>query len=173
MDRLMVTGHRPQHIPGQKVKPLKDEIGRVLDKANPLIGVSGMAAGTDLWFARACIERDIPLWAFIPFVGQADQFHPTDADEWVWCIDRATTIIDCAPKYVRGVYNKRNQMMVDFVKQAPTESAALAVWDSRKKTGGTYDCVNRIKRAGLAFIHIDVASSPPFKTTYGIPKVVV
>jgi hypothetical protein len=73
---VMVAGHRPQHL-HPNVRPwIRAELDRLAVKLRiehgTTVGISGMAAGADLWWADAVVRAGLHLHAHVPFPQQPD-----------------------------------------------------------------------------------------------------
>ena len=125
---LAATGHRFQNFERARHN-LKNFLD--LNSENIEAAISGMAAGWDTIFARACLYYNIPLHCYVPYEGQ----KPTSEffDE---ILSRASLIKVCADKYHSRCFLDRDDKMVE------DSNVIIACWDGRKK-GGTYYTVNR------------------------------
>lgn len=125
---LAATGHRFQNFEAarQNLKNFLD-----LNAKNVEAAISGMAAGWDTIFARACQHYNIPLHCYIPYKGQ----QPT-SDFFDEILSRAALIKVCADKYYARCFLDRDDRMVE------DSSIIIACWDGRQK-GGTFYTVNK------------------------------
>lgn len=69
------TGHRPQTLGGFKIPNITytyvcEQTKIQLKNLKPEKCISGMALGFDQWFAKICIELNIPFIAAVPFLSQ-------------------------------------------------------------------------------------------------------
>jgi hypothetical protein len=93
---VMVTGHRPQHLEPDSIEWIGAELHRVAGKLREefgtTTGISGMAIGADMMWARSVLAHNLALWAHVPFPEQADVW-PTDFQaEHRRLLARATTV---------------------------------------------------------------------------------
>ena len=125
---LAATGHRFQNFE-QARHNLKEFLD--LNAKNVEVAISGMAAGWDTIFARACLHYKIPLHCYVPYEGQ----KPTSEffDE---ILDKAALIKICSRRYHTRCFLDRDDCMVN------DSNIIIACWDGRKK-GGTYYTVNK------------------------------
>lgn len=147
---VAVTGHRPQALTDEQADFARAELDRVIDKLAPTIGISGMALGADTWWADLCLDRGVPLYAFVPFPGQPDRWPATDQRHYRTILERADRVLLCADSYHRGVFHVRNQAMIDAAE------LVVAVWNG-STTGGTAHAVS-IARPHLPIVRINPVS---------------
>lgn len=150
--RVMVTGHRPQGIPAESHQWVEQELERLAiklrDEHGTQIGISGMALGSDIWWAKAVKFAWLDLWAFIPFPQQADRWQPADVALWNEMRSRAAHEIVIAPEYSVQALFQRNEVMLE------NSDLVIAVWDPTTTSGGTYATVQSAVRRGLPIIHL-------------------
>lgn len=150
--RVMVTGHRPQDIPPQSHDWVKLELERLAiklrDQNGTQVGISGMALGSDIWWAQAVKFAWLDLWAFLPFPQQAERWAPADVALWQEMRGRAAYELVTAQSYSVQALHQRN---TDMLKNS---DLVIAVWDPLKTTGGTYNTVTKAVKMGLPIIHM-------------------
>ena len=150
--RVMVTGHRPQGIPAESHDWVKLELERLAiklrDEHGTEVGISGMALGSDIWWAQSVKFAWLDLWAFIPFPQQAERWQPADVALWNEMRSRAAHEIVIAPEYSVPALFARNEAMLD------NSDLVIAVWDPTTTSGGTYATVQSAVRRGLPIIHL-------------------
>lgn len=157
--RVMVTGHRPQHLGPGESEFMKDELHRLARKLvrdhGMTVGISGMALGADMEWAWAVLSsrhanRPGPaLWAFIPFPQQADRWSGSQIDEWSYLRSRADRETIVADSYsVRALHARNDAMLLE-------SDLVIAVWNPTIVTGGTASCVDKAMQLGLPVIHVD------------------
>ena len=156
MRRICVTGHRPPSIggydPDNELRAwVRASLGEVLDEIRPNYAYSGMALGTDLDFAEACIARGIPFTAALPFKGQEKRW-PDETQLYYWRLVHAAREIVrvCDPGYAAWKMQRRNEWMIDEV---GPEGVVIAVWDG--SPGGTANCVQYARASQNPIIRID------------------
>src|SRR5690349_13971609 len=103
--------------------------------------IQGMAAGVDLWSARAAYFAEVPYWCARPWFGHMPRV--ADRKDYESALKHAEKVIDVNPssKYPGAwVYQERNKWMVD------NADMVLAVWDGT--TGGTFNAVKYARDEG-------------------------
>jgi uncharacterized phage-like protein YoqJ len=121
--------------------------GRILMRDRGAIAMSGMAVGVDQLFVEAALNEHVPVWAVVPFVGQASMWGAAAQayyDRLLQDCWRVTVLHDVAPAteaQAREWLHERNVWMVQRV------SRLLAVWDG--SDGGTAHTVRRALREPL------------------------
>lgn len=147
------TGQRPQHMRPMEREWGRAELGRVMGRLRAEMGmeyvVSGMALGFDQWFAIEAVKLGCELHAYLPFPAEDQSRKWNDADRagYQSLLGLSTLIRHEADAFEFAAYHRRNQAMVD--------SADLMVaMTNGKRSGGTWDCLGRIVRAGTPTILI-------------------
>lgn len=151
--RCCFTGHRPEKMAmteNQAVKELEVAIRQTIDDGFSVF-ISGMAPGVDIWAAEIVLRlRDkenlpIKLIAVNP--------HPIFIDRWPEWKKRYTTIMedadltrDICDGYKRGVYQIRNEWMVDH------SARVIAVWNG--KPSGTKNTVDYANRKNVPVVNL-------------------
>lgn len=164
---LTVTGHRPHVIGGYGPsevqtwirQQLRDVLTAVRDVAGPsgVMAMTGMALGVDQWFFEEALVVGVPVWAAVPFSGQeriwpeASQKHYRELLKRAARVDGLSTAVPANREVAAKLLLGRNTWMVE---QA---TAAVAVWNGAQ-SGGTADCVRKIKAKGLLLYHINPTS---------------
>lgn len=155
-DAVMVTGHRPQHLTDDQKRYAWTELDRLAPKMRDDHGamraISGMAIGADQWWATTALAAGIDLWAFVPFPQQADRWSMVDQATHRHLVLRARWTNITAEAYSIGALHQRNDQMI------AAADACIAVWDPRKRTGGTASAVAKAKRARLPIIMVNLAT---------------
>ncbi|QKW15353.1 hypothetical protein [Verrucosispora sp. NA02020] len=175
---VTVTGHRPQDIPGTAHGWVRAELARVAVKLRDghgmTTGITGMALGSDMWWADALHRAGVPFVAHIPFPQQPDPWrrrNPEAVTEWHrlrGLADRDREVVygdlaglaEHARKRVVGrLLHERNDGMLR------ASDAVVAVWRPDKRDGGTYSALVKAHRAGLPVVHIN-----PLARTVTVPS---
>lgn len=160
---VMLTGHRPQHLHPTARPWVRSELERLAlkfrDEYGTTVGVSGMAIGSDLWWADAAVKAGLKLSAHVPFPQQPDKWGQGDRDEWSRLCRLAHTLKTYGGYYDVKTLHARNNGMVREAQEA--DGAAIAVWDPRKTEGGTASVVEKLTTTGLPIIHVN----PETRTT--------
>lgn len=163
------TGHRIQHLL-PLTQAQRDWTRRALDlgavwlrdNADTVEGRSGMAVGTDLWWADAVVRAGLKLAAHIPHPDQTARWvhNPEAVAEW----HRLHALRDpdlsrvYAPQYSVSALFQRNHGMLAGA------AALLAVWMPHKRDGGTFDALCEAAKAGIPGVWINpVACSLTFQ----------
>jgi uncharacterized phage-like protein YoqJ len=110
--------------------------------------LSGMALGTDQYFASVCLKLRIPLVACIPFEGQ-EMAWPEVSQKTYRLLRKLASeeVIVSDGGYAAYKMQIRNEWMVDHCDKL------IAVWDGSK--GGTANCVEYAKNVGREIIFVD------------------
>lgn len=159
---LFVTGHRPPDLGGwdednDTAKATKIWLWNVVMRAynqGKRNFISGLATGTDIWFAEAVVAlkeqfHDIKLIVAIPYPSQSERWADFNKKRWERLVNEADAMhiinpdpAENSPKFIWVKYlHGRNQWMVD------NGTTGCAVWNGKEK-GGTFDCLKRAKKAG-------------------------
>jgi len=150
--RIVVTGHRPNKLPGKYNWASKSN-GKIIQwMANqlqsvgpsPVTGCTGMALGVDQMFAYVCYKQGIEFVAFIPCQGQ-ERPWPSDSQSLYKSLllhAEEKHLVHEGP-YYNGCMQARNLAMRDWALKEKN-SILLAVWDG--STGGTANMVKACKR---------------------------
>jgi uncharacterized phage-like protein YoqJ len=151
---VAATGHRPQHLLGfSETDWVRAELARVAvklrDEHGMTCGISGMAIGTDLWWAAAVVDAGLKLSAHIPFPQQPDRWRQADREEWV----RLRYVADQHTLYgtdydVRLLRARNDGMLAEA-------DAVVAVWKPSKTSGGTASAVRKAQAMGLPIVHLN------------------
>ncbi|WP_165947283.1 SLOG family protein [Micromonospora sp. 15K316] len=147
------TGHRPQHLTAEERRWIRAELKRIAvklrDEHGTATGVSGMALGTDLWWADETDTAGMKLWAHVPFPQQPNPWRDEDKTEWRRLLDRAAKVTTYGDHYDVKLLHARNDGML------AAGSVIVAVHKRSKTTGGTASAVRKAERLGLPIIRID------------------
>ncbi len=142
------TGHRQQFLtrPEDEIKAdLENSILRAVDEGYTTF-ITGMACGADIWAAEIVLRMqdshpELRLIAAVPFSG----FNKAWGEEWQRryraVLSRAEHTEVLGPAFSRGIYQIRNEWMVDH------SSKVIAVYNG--KPGGTRNTIRYAKRRGL------------------------
>lgn len=176
IQRVMVTGHRPNKLGGWRTpNPVEQWVRATLDTVllrlaarKPVLAISGMALGADQMFAEAALNLGIPFLAAVPFQGQESVWPPHSQERYLSLMERASEIVYvdqqegylCPPlatpeKVAVRKLNNRNTWMVDH------SDVAVAVWDG--SSGGTGNCVRYLFEQQRKVLVID-----PVRQTVGM-----
>lgn len=154
--KVMVTGHRPQHLSDPQRAFARGELDRIAQRLvaenGMTVGISGMAIGADMDWCYAVLAAGVQLWGFIPFPQQPDKWTLYQRQEWDYLRGRCTRTWVGADRYSVGALHARNDAML------AEADLVVAVWDPTKVTGGTASCVQKARQLGKPIIHINVAA---------------
>lgn len=142
-DILMITGNRKLQDPVS----IRAELEKLIDERRPDVAISGMAIGADQLFAEICIEKGIPLHAYIPFSGQESRWSATMQRRYRDILSHCEKKIIVCDSMSIGAYQARNVAMVNG------STRAIAIRD--RKPGGTENCIRALKRAKTPYITIE------------------
>jgi uncharacterized phage-like protein YoqJ len=157
--KLFATGHRPDKLGGYE--PMKNRIGTFVSAAmnreikrlkalHPdLVGISGMALGTDQWFAELCVRNDVPFIAHLPFVGQEQKWPAASQRDYRCLLDLAQSVVICSP----GGYHP-DKMWARNSRMVKDGDYGIAVYNG-DKNGGTFDCWRKLLESGKPYTRID------------------
>ncbi len=151
--QVACTGHRTQHLLRHLDRHQRAWTRNALrrgavwlrDHAHTVVGLSGMAVGTDLWWADAVVAAGLRLAAHVPTLDQPTAWrrHPEAVAEW----ERLYALRDpdlsrvYADQYAVNTLFPRNTGMLR------RSSALLAVWMPHLRSGGTFDTLCQAARA--------------------------
>lgn len=152
------TGHRPQHLNPAGRHWAQHESARIAVKLRDHHGcttaISGLALGWDMWWAHAALDAGLVLWAHIPYLSQPDRWNPAEHKMWGELRRQAgkETVYGPNPRS-RGeavrLLHARNGGMIS------ASDAMACLWDRTKRSGGTWNAIQKIYAAGLPAIHLD------------------
>ena len=85
--RVMCTGHRAEALDVASIEWVTTELGRVAAKLRRehgmRVAIHGGATGADLLWAQAAHHESVEnIWAYLPFLQQADNFAPRWREMW-------------------------------------------------------------------------------------------
>ncbi|MCG5464195.1 hypothetical protein MED01_002360 [Micromonospora sp. MED01] len=167
---VMVTGHRPQDIPDDAHGWVQDKLtaGAVWlrDERGMTTGITGMALGSDMWWADSLHRAGVPFVAHIPFPQQPDPWrksNPRAVAEWhrlralaaseVPYGDLAGLAEHARKRVMLSLLHKRNDGMLDATAEAG--GAVVAVWRPSKRDGGTFSALKKAHQRDLPVILIN------------------
>jgi len=150
--RVVVTGHRPNKLPGKYnwahpknakiMKWMADQLGAI-GPGLPL-ACTGMALGVDQMFSWVCRSLGIDYIAFVPCKNQERMWPPHVQEDYKDFLKKASTVkyVHDGP-YYSGCMQARNLAMRDWALEEKG-SILLAVWNG--SPGGTANMVKACKR---------------------------
>lgn len=157
------TGHRPDKLPwgddetDPRCERLKRRIVRAVEDAYAAgyrQFISGMARGSDLYFAEAVLElrerhEDVELECARPCESQADRWPVKERERYQSILDRCNFETLVQYRYDRFCMIRRNRYMVDH------SSCLIAVYNGVPR-GGTYQTLLYAMKKGLTTHIIDL-----------------
>ncbi|MET8278246.1 hypothetical protein [Micromonospora sp. NPDC005174] len=167
---VMVTGHRPQDIPADAHGWVRERLTAAAvwlrDERGMTTGITGMALGSDMWWADSLHRAGVPFVAHIPFPQQPDpwrEFNPGAVAEWHRLRALAAKVVpygDLAglaeharKRVVVKLLHERNDGMLTATEQAG--GAVLAVWKPSKRDGGTFSALKKAHQLRLPVILVN------------------
>jgi hypothetical protein len=165
----MVTGHRPQHLPADSHDWIRGELHRIAaklrDQHGTTCGITGMALGSDMWWANSLHRAAVPYVAHIPFPEQPDPWRGKQPDavaEWHRLRAQAANehvygnldglTGDARKRRAVQLLHERNAGMI------AASDAVIAVWQRGKRSGGTYSALVKAHQVGMPVVLVDVRS---------------
>ena len=151
-DRVMITGHRPQHLSPDQQRWVRDQIARTVAKIQGMgaaVAISGMALGVDTWWAQAALDAGMSLWAYRPCPQQPNRWPRSDQAVWADLCSRAARVVTMGDSYDVRLFHARNEAMIR------DSDLTVAVWDSTKTSGGTASAVAKARQLGKSMVLLD------------------
>lgn len=116
--------------------------------------ITGMARGVDTWAAETVLQlkgiipnREIKLWAAIPYARQAEAWAEEDQKRYYQILGQADRIEYISTAYYYDALRERNRWLVDHA------DCLLAVYDGQP--GGTKYTIDYARKMGLRIILIN------------------
>ncbi|WP_181063638.1 NADAR family protein [Nocardia nova] len=151
--RAALTGHREKLIAPELRDWLNSELRRLAvklrDDHQTHTGSSGLATGSDTWWAGAVLDAGLALWAYQPFPQQADRWTQTQRREHARLRDRAERLVVVGDGYSNGNFDLRNELLIGDA------NVVVAVRDPAITRGGTVSALRRYC-IGMPVITINV-----------------
>lgn len=124
--------------------------------------ITGMARGVDTWAAETVLQlkgiipnREIKLWAAIPYARQAEAWAEEDQKRYYQILGQADRIEYISTAYYYDALRERNRWLVDHA------DCLLAVYDGQP--GGTKYTIDYARKMGLRIILRQHRSFPPIR----------
>ena len=150
------TGHRPDKLPwganelDSRCRRLKQRLEQAVEEAyreGMRHFISGMARGTDLYFAEAVLalrreHPDVTLEAARPCESQADSWPEGEQRRYQEILDQCNYETLVQHQYDRGCMQRRNRYMVD------RSALVLSIYNGDPK-GGTFQTLAYAMRKGV------------------------
>lgn len=142
-DILMITGNRRLNDP----ESIRRQLNALIDERRPDMAISGMAIGADQLFAEICIEKGIPVHAYIPFLGQDNRWSTSMKARYNDILSHCEKKVIVCDSASIAAFQTRNVAMVD------ASTRAIAVYDG--KPGGTKNCIRVLDRESKPYVTIE------------------
>lgn len=154
--RVAVTGHRPRYLDRQQSDFARAELRRLAVKLRAehatQVAISGMALGSDTWWADAAVDAGLDLWAYVPFWSQPDGWALPQASHWGDLLDVATRHVVLGESYDVRLLHSRNDFMLRDC------DLLIAVHDPARTGGGTASTLAKARAQGTTIVLVDVAA---------------
>lgn len=154
--RVMVTGHRPQHLDaGEQAwsqAALASAAWRLRSVYGTTHGISGLALGADTWWALAVLASGMHLHIHVPFLDQPKKWPAADQAMWAELRRRAKTekVIGGQEFDVKMLHARNDSMLNDA-------ELVVALYKPGTK-GGTASAVDKARKRGLPLLLLDPAA---------------
>lgn len=121
------------------------------DERGTRVGLSGMAVGTDQWWAEAVLDAGLTLGAYIPAPDQPDRWHTSTQRRYRELLAQASPDYShiTALKVTVPVLHQRNKDMLNAA------DAVVAVWLDGKQDGGTFEALEYARKTGKPGVWIE------------------
>lgn len=111
-------------------------------------GISGMARGGDLVWARAVLAAGLDLWCYIPYPQQPDRWPAQVRDEYYTLLERAARVRRFGDRPDNRYLFARNDRMREDA------DVVFALYDPARTTGGTCRAYRTARRT-RPVVHLD------------------
>jgi ribA/ribD-fused uncharacterized protein len=152
--QVAVTGHRPHGIPANLRGWVRDELARIAAKLvsehGMEVGISGLAIGTDLWFADAVRAAGARVWGYSPYPQQDQRWSRAWQQKRQDIMAYAERVEHLGDHFDNALLHLRSMWLIRDAQ------ALVAVVDPRRTTGGTVAAV-RYATGRIPIIRVDIA----------------
>lgn len=152
--RVALTGHRPKDLSEGDHRWVHDTlewvIQRLVQDHGMRVGISGMAAGSDIMWAQMLQDAGVHLWTYLPCLGQADRWPAPERRKWLELRGVASREVVLGPSYDVRLLHARNQLM------ARDCDLLIAVHHESKQAGGLAATIRKAKQAGRTVLRLDL-----------------
>jgi uncharacterized phage-like protein YoqJ len=153
MVKVAVTGHRPKDLWGYDAGEgwawLRGTLCGLLVELGATEAISGMALGVDQEFAYAALEAGVPVAAFVPFEGQERRWPASSQAAYRALLARCARQVVVSQVASVEAFHARNTAMMQAC------DVAVCVWDSSRRSGGTFHAVGEALRLGVPIVWVD------------------
>lgn len=151
---VMVTGHRPRLLNPGQAEFARTELARLAVKVRAEHGareaISGLALGSDTWWALAGLDAGLSLAAYVPCEAQADRWCAMDRAVWRLLRGAADREVVVGSRADAATFHARNDAMLNDA------DLVVAVADPNRSTGGTAATMRKALGRGLPVVLVDV-----------------
>lgn len=156
MHRCCFTGHRPEKlsVPEAEVKAwLEKQIDQAIADGFVTF-ITGCAMGVDIWAGQIVLDRkvvnaDIHLIAAVPWPGFARRWNEEWKNQYDDLIRRSDLVVNVCEHYHKGVFQQRNEWMVD------RSNRVIAFYNG--SAGGTRNTIEYAQRKGIEVCVFEIA----------------
>ena len=155
------TGYRPEKFDfckesDERCTALKFKLCDAISKLI-LLGytdfISGMARGVDIWAAEMvlhlsrCTNREINLYAAVPYPGQSDSWYNWEKDRYNEALRLCKGVFVIEEHYTPRSMSRRNEFLVEYA------TGMISVFDG--KPGGTSSTLKMAGKKNIDIINIE------------------
>ena len=153
LHRCCFTGHRPEKLKCDEsiVKTLLNSAIQQAVTDGFTTFITGMARGVDIWAGQIVIKfkeenSDIKLVAASPYMGFESRWSSIWNEQYSFVIDNADAVRYICPCYNKGVFQIRNEWMVD------RSSRVIAFYNG--ESGGTRNTILYAESKGVQVVNL-------------------
>jgi ribA/ribD-fused uncharacterized protein len=151
--RVAATGHRPHKIPRKQRDWVRDKLAYVAEKAvrehGMEVAISGLAMGSDLWWADAAHAVGARVWGHSPHPQQDQRWPDAWKDHRRRVMELAERVEHLGPEFSNAYLFGRNTWMINEA------DALVVVADTSRSTGGTIAALHEA-RTRIPVVLIDL-----------------
>ena len=148
LHRCCFTGHRPEKLNASE-EEVKHWLEEQIDQAvadGYVTFITGCAMGVDIWAGQIALDRraanqDIHLIAVTPWPGFARRWKDEWKSQYDDLLHRADMVVNVCEHYHKGVFQQRNEWMVDRCNRV------IAYYNG--SAGGTRNTIEYAKKKGI------------------------
>lgn len=151
--RVALTGHRPKDFTDEEFWWVRDTLTSVMKRLHEQHGtqvaISGMALGSDTWWAQSALTERVPLWSYVPFEAQAEKWPSEDQRTWRGLRSLAQREVVLGQGYDVRLLHARNELMIRDA------DLLVAVHLPAKTTGGTVSAIRKARAEGKTLLRVN------------------